>query len=78
MKSHYLIYLKKNKQTALHLKIYKASQSECVANGLDTLKKMIFFILIQLNPLLFPPVWAPEGFIHLCCLLSFPLVFSLF
>jgi len=38
--------------------IYKATQS--VANGLDTLRRMLFFILIQFNSLLFPPVWAPE------------------
>lgn len=78
VKSHYLVYLKEIKQTALHLMIYKATQSESVANGLDTLRQMIFFILVQLNSLLFPPVWAPESFIHLYCLLSFPLVFSLF
>lgn len=47
MKSHYLAHLKENKQTALHLMIYKAPQSECLANSRDTLRWMIFFILVS-------------------------------
>lgn len=47
MKSHYLAHLKENKQTAMHLMIYKAPQSECLANSCDTLRRMIFFILVS-------------------------------
>lgn len=50
MKSRYLTHLKKNKQIALNLLIYKAPQSGCLANSRDTLRRMIFFILVSAQP----------------------------